>query len=692
MADSVANDMSEEQRRAADADLDRIIFWALGRVRIHLERHGARLLQAGGEIGDLFVSVEEAQQVLSGRPRAEIAHRLGLEPGPPPPLGPLLGPAAQLRTRFGLDPLEQRLLLAAAAPHVDIDVARLYTFAWADFTQKAPTVGFLSELVVDAPADLRRAQRALRPGGRLVGSGLLRFPDLAQAGRPSVHQVVEVPGFVLGFLRGEPPHLPRGLGARLVRSEPDRPPRPGAPLQRLAALLARPASRIVLWGDDGSGRRRAFHRLLAERSAPVIELTLDWLPASKGERRAALDEVVRHARLLGAVLLARIGRVESEVVTEGPLVDLLDRLRGHAGPVALAASGPPAAMVRTLSDFTPVRFPHPSPLDQRRLWRHKLAGAGIDDPSLADALARRFDLTPGSIERALADGLDEAALDGVPATVRHFDDAVRRRTQHTLDLYAELMNTTLDWRDVVLPPDVMAVLEELRGQARHRLQVFEAWGFARKMPYGVGLACMFTGPPGTGKTMMAGILARDLDRPLYRVDLSRVVSKWVGETEKNLARIFEEARKARVILLFDEADSLFAKRTEIRGSNDRFANMEVNFLLQKMEQYEGMTILTTNFERSIDDAFKRRLRFRVHFPMPDEAERAALWDRLIPPEMPREGDIDFEWLARKHKLSGGHIRNAVLRAAFFAADAGSGLSNELLHKAARAEAREAGRL
>jgi SpoVK/Ycf46/Vps4 family AAA+-type ATPase len=274
----------------------------------------------------------------------------------------------------------------------------------------------------------------------------------------------------------------------------------------------------------------------------------------------------------------------------------------------------------------------------------------------------------------------------------HVADAVRRRLDHALSHVAQPYSTSLEWSDVVLPDEVMATLNEIMAQARYREKVFDEWGMRRKMAYGRGLACLFAGPPGTGKTMMAGIMAKSLGRELYKVDISKVVSKWVGETEKNLGRIFDEAEKAQVILLFDEADSLFSTRTEVKGSNDRFANMEINYLLQRMEAYDGMSLLTTNFEKSIDEAFKRRLKFKVDFPMPEPEERAKLWQVMMPDPRVIGGDIDYDKLGKKFRMSGGNIKNAVLRAAFYAADGDCLIDNDLLTRAAIAESRDMGRL
>src|SRR5207237_6386358 len=210
-------------------------------------------------------------------------------------------------------------------------------------------------------------------------------------------------------------------------------------------------------------------------------------------------------------------------------------------------------------------------------------------------------------------------------------------------------------------------LREMIAYVRHAGQVYEQWGFGARHSLAMGVSSLFAGPPGTGKTMCASVMARELDMELFRVDLSRLVSKWIGETERNLAKVFDEAEQSNAIILFDEADAMFAKRTEVKTSVDRYANLEVNFLLQRMEAFSGVTILTSNFEDSIDSAFKRRLTFRLRFEKPDAAARAALWQKMIPRSAPLSPDVDFDRLGARFDMAGGNIPNAAVRAAFLAA-------------------------
>jgi SpoVK/Ycf46/Vps4 family AAA+-type ATPase len=272
------------------------------------------------------------------------------------------------------------------------------------------------------------------------------------------------------------------------------------------------------------------------------------------------------------------------------------------------------------------------------------------------------------------------------------DHAAAQHIQRRLDRVATRVTRLADWEQVALPDDVLDSLREFIGRIRHRRTVYEQWGFDRKMMTSRGLTALFYGPPGTGKSMVAGLIARELGLDLYKVDLARVVSKWIGETEKNLAEVFDAAEDGQVVILFDEADSLFARRTEVKSSVDRYANLEVNYLLQRLDSFEGIAILTSNLDGSIDPAFKRRMSLRLLFPFPDEELRARLWAAHLPAELPIAGELDFADLARRFPLSGGYIRNSALRAAFLAAQEQRPLAQDHLERAIQLEYRELGKL
>jgi SpoVK/Ycf46/Vps4 family AAA+-type ATPase len=287
------------------------------------------------------------------------------------------------------------------------------------------------------------------------------------------------------------------------------------------------------------------------------------------------------------------------------------------------------------------------------------------------------------------------AATGVPA---HTLDAaallrsVRQELQSRIGTVATRIERKHRPEDLVLPRRTRDKIHELVAFARNRKRVLQDWRLSDKFVYGTSISALFSGPPGTGKTMVASVIAHALGLEIYRIDLSRVLSRWIGETEKNLATVFDEAERSQAILLFDEADSLFARRTQVQSVQDRYANIETNFLLQRIETYEGIAILTTNFERSIDEAFIRRIRFRIQFEMPSRRERRRIWASLVPASIPTSEMLDFDLLARNYKLSGGNIKNAVLRGCVAAAETGKTVSTQLLAACAEMELAESGRL
>jgi SpoVK/Ycf46/Vps4 family AAA+-type ATPase len=254
------------------------------------------------------------------------------------------------------------------------------------------------------------------------------------------------------------------------------------------------------------------------------------------------------------------------------------------------------------------------------------------------------------------------------------------------------MNAQTRRADLVLPDDAMARFDEFVARGRHADRVWTRWGFGARVGYGTGMVALFSGPPGTGKTMLAGLIARELGLELYAVDLSQVMSKWIGETEKQIVNLFDSAERAHAVLLFDEADSLFAKRTEVDGASDLYGNSAVNCLLQRLEQYRGVAVLTTNKEASLDEALKRRVQLHLRLEKPDEDERARLWRSLLPASAELAESIDFRSLARRFELTGGHIKNAAVRGAFLAAAEGGLITNERLQRAATLELEDLGRV
>jgi SpoVK/Ycf46/Vps4 family AAA+-type ATPase len=403
----------------------------------------------------------------------------------------------------------------------------------------------------------------------------------------------------------------------------------------------------------------------------VLALDLGQLPPTPGALADALVALRREAALRGAVPV--VAGVEELVATgeggrDARVRVLGQHLDGADGPVVLVTtwrgldSGTRLPTVR-------LEWPTPDVATRAQLWRALVPGVADRDP---EQLAIRFPMGAGGIRRAIASArvLGGSHADDAPLSLAELTDGVRQNIAESMGEVAERVVVRQTWDDLVLNDDVLAQVKTLVGRVRHAHQVYEEWGYRSKMPRGVGVAAMFSGPPGTGKTMVAGLIARELELELYQVDLSKVVSKWVGETEKQLARVFDAAEAGHVLLLFDEADALFGQRTkDVQSATDRYANLEVNFLLQRIESFDGTLILTTNLDTGIDKAVKRRLAAHVVFQHPDDDERARLWEHMLSAaSAPLDRDIDHHDLARRFPtMTGANIRNAALGAAFLAA-------------------------
>ena len=356
------------------------------------------------------------------------------------------------------------------------------------------------------------------------------------------------------------------------------------------------------------------------------------------------------------------------------LVDVL------GGVVVVSSREPVADIHRTV---VRLEVPPIPPAEQREIWVGALGERGAGLNGAVAALVSHFDLGPKAIGAACAEAAGTSDVELSSALW----SACRRSARPRLDDLAQRIEALAGWDDLVVPDAELDVLREIAVHVRGRGLVYEEWGFARKSARGLGISALFAGASGTGKTMAAEVLARELDLDLYRIDLSQVVSKYIGETEKNLRRVFDAAETGGVILLFDEADALFGKRSEVKDSHDRYANIEVSYLLQRMEAYRGLAILTTNQPDALDDAFLRRIRFVVRFPFPDHAERLQIWRRIFPSEAPVAG-LEEESLAGL-SLAGGSIRNVAVSAAFLAADEREPIGMRHL---ARAAARECAKL
>jgi hypothetical protein len=398
----------------------------------------------------------------------------------------------------------------------------------------------------------------------------------------------------------------------------------------------------------------------------------------------------RQVRLGGAdVLLVEpdeTGRGEDHRPARSAAARLVDRISGR-----IALTDPDRA-IPVQHDAHTIEVGILPPAEQHQVWERALTSATEPSESTAaaaraaaDLAAAEFSLSRSSIESIAANAAEQTARVSSPShgLARTAWDLCRTYSRRHLDGLALRIRSSFAWEDLVLPDAELKTLRAIAAQVRQRMTVYQRWGFADKSRRGLGISALFSGPSGTGKTMAAEVLANDLQLDLYRIDLASVISKYIGETEKNLARVFAGAEQSGAVLLFDEADALFGKRSEVRDSHDRYANIEVSYLLQQMEAYRGLAILTSNMKTALDQAFLRRLRFVVRFPFPDAVERQRLWKQVFPQATPTEG-LDFEKLAQL-KITGGNIRTIAINAAFLAAEAKEPISMTHLREATRME-------
>jgi hypothetical protein len=588
---------------------------------------------------------------------------------------------------FDLKPISVMILMAIVAPRLRGDIARLYKILVND--PRRPLID--EQLLISILGDSFQRQITRE----LDGDRPLRRYGLVQISGDRPNALLTVDPLAVRYLanrtyEGEPdPHL----AVRHVDRDLEELHMPRAIIIKAMRYLAAPRdgehARIVLRGRTGSGRHTLLVSLAARAGRSVGIIDVANLPRDTAEQAPALEAAMRRAHLRG--LIPCIDGLEL-IGADDPdkRIQLAAVLRRHPGPLALRL--PPDADIMLEPGYLLLELPQRNERERAESWAAALERHGIELPDTTD-LASRYRVGPGVIERVCQEisRRPEQALDAA-ARAKDIDDAVRQHLENRLGKTATRIHRLASWTDIVLPDDIVDSLLELTARVRHRRKVFESWGFDTSITTARGITALFAGSPGTGKTMVAGVIARDLGLDLYRVDVSRISSRWLGETEKNLASLFDAAEDGQVMLLFDEADSLFGKRTEVKSSSDRYANMEVNYLLQRLDTFEGIAILTTNFGKAIDPAFKRRLTYRITFPFPDEEMRTELWRSMIPPQVPVDGVIDYAALAQRFRLSGGYIRNAALRAAFLAAEEGVSMTQDHIERAIRMEFREIGKL
>ncbi len=589
---------------------------------------------------------------------------------------------------FSLSGFESDVVLLALAPELDLGYLRIYAYLHDDATRARATIDLAMRLLCLSLTERVVARRAFELTSTLLRRGIMELHEEPQErGAPGSATALRLAPGMLDFLTSGTPRpashvdqlklsIPQALRTRA----------------RTIAPLATAGTLCVLHSNcDDTAAAFAVDVSSAAGGRRVHDFDARGA-ITTADPRAAARIAARDAVLWDANIFIRnwdAAVAEASQTAQDMLITLADAATVFLSTTATAS--PRAWSGRVLH----VELPALEATDRLALWDAHLRNGHPAPPSFdLPHIASAFRFTPEQIARTVRRAQIAAQMhEHHPGDITREELLCACRAESTarLSSLAQHVVPRRTWGDLVLPANLLEQLRELTQQIRHRLKVFGEWGFGERLSDGKGICALFSGPSGTGKTLAAEVIANDLSLDLFRVDLARVVSKYIGETEKNLDQVFTDAYNANAILLFDEADALFGKRSEVRDAHDRYANLEIDFLLTRVDRHEGTCILTTNFASNIDDAMTRRLSLRVDFPFPDETQRRSIWAGVFPDRAPRDADIDLDVLAQRFRLSGGSIRNIALAAAFLAAEERSPIAMRHLAQSTRRELTKLGR-
>jgi SpoVK/Ycf46/Vps4 family AAA+-type ATPase len=610
-----------------------------------------------------------------------------------------------LERLFQLSNFDTDVLLICLLPEINLKYQRLYAYLQDDVTQKSPTVNLVLELLCESLSEMLKTRDAFSPGAPLMKYQLIHlYKDHSSMSTPLLAksikideriiyyllEIAQIDSSLLPFTQLIQPKL--GL-EEIVLPEETR--------QFLVTLTEQRTRAPVchLHGDSGAGKKATAEAICSRLGIPILKVDLNRMLTKEAQLDTLVPLIFREGLLQNAALYLDgydvLLPVEDANKSGGD--HLMAGLKNYPQWV-FVASNKEWRPKETWQDrpFVSIELPIPSYSLRKRLWETRWD----EDTTLENGVnlsdfASKFRLTGGQIRNVVINARNLAQLRGPDhqmVTAQDLSSFCRNESREVLHDMATKIQPKYSWQDIILPPDLFEQLHEIYRYVQHYYKVYSDWGFDKKLSLGKGLNVLFSGPSGTGKTMAAEILAHELQLDLYKIDLSTVVSKYIGETEKNLDRIFKEGQTSNAILFFDEADAIFGKRSEVKDAHDRYANIEIAYLLQKMDDYDGIVVLATNLRKNIDDAFSRRMHFTLEFPVPDEPDRNRIWHSIFPPEAPLDKDIDFTFLARQFRITGGNIKNIALGAAFLAAQNGNIIKMNNIILATKREYQKMGKL
>ena len=631
-------------------------------------------------------------------------------------------PLLELMNAANLLPLERQFFLLALAPVLDASFRKRIALLQDNILKTRIDADLALRLCSRDRLEQLSARVLLGPNGSLQRAKLIRLvapPEAGEESVPLVTQELQIPSRVESHIMGEDAmdasiapfcriELPIKELNQVVLPEEDMNSITGLlnhyatwrdDAEKLGLRDVLPVGRslvLQITGPPGTGKSLLVEAISTSLGRRLI--TVDGTKLAQEDKRFAshVDKLFFEARQRGAILC--IDASDSVFSRKSPRASVLfHHFERHEGIVFLVTNAPEDldfALERWVA--WQLKTETPEPALRERIWKiHLPTGSPLADDVDMKALAQQFEFTGSQIRNATLVALNRAMTQD--AKNIQLDQAMLESSSHAqlradMDEVSVRSRVKLTLEDIVLPDDERVLVGEVLDACRMRNHVMTHWGFGQRLTTGRGLCILFSGEPGTGKTLCAEIISSELGTPIHRISIPRIMSKWMGETEKNIAKIFSKARASHSMLLFDEADSLFTNRVDVENSTDRFANMETNLLLQEIERFEGICVLTTNHEKNIDEAFRRRIQFRISFPFPDAKQRAEIWKTLIPSECPIEEGIAFEALGENFELSGGYIKNAILRAAYRAAAENTHISMAHIENSAEQECRNAGKI
>ena len=581
---------------------------------------------------------------------------------------------------FGISPFERNVLLLCAGIELDSNFLSLCANAHGDPDKTYPTFSLALAALPESDWSALTPAAPLRHW-RLIEVG---------TGNTLTHSQLRIDERILHYLTGIS-YMDQRLEGMIERlpflEDHDLVPSHQEHAEQIVMIWKRasgknPIPAIQLCGSESASKRAIALHACASMRLNLYAMSGQFVPTTSNELEALIRLWERDAALSGSVLLLDCdGMDRSDPIRENAINKFIQRMNG-----ALIINTSSRNQIWQRQMFT-LEIQKPTAREQKDVWMRILGTEGLD--LNVEGLVSQFNLSPQGIVSTYDQVLGNISLDdGHPEVAgnelnKMMWDACRMQARPHMDTLAKRIEPVATWDDLILPSLQKQMIREVAVHVKQRSKVYNNWGFASKSSQGLGISALFAGSSGTGKTMAAEVLANELHLDLYRIDLSQVVSKYIGETEKNLRQVFDAAEGGGAILLFDEADALFGKRSEVKDSHDRYANIEVSYLLQRMEAYRGLAILTTNMKDAIDPAFLRRIRFIVQFPFPDVRQRVEIWKHIFPDDTPTEG-LDMQKLARLN-VAGGNIRNIAIYAAFLAAEAQEPVRMIHLMQAARAE-------